>query len=135
MDKIWQTVAVSHERRRIPKEAFNELRDVILEVLTSLCSLDQEQQEAWVALFENVYAILFAKYNVQGRGWPEINLCLGKMLEFDLKKYINTAAFVLTLYYDNYIKYDVAIKPKILYTIGYGPATKYVNLLKTINIY
>lgn len=64
MDKIWQTVAVSHERRRIPKEAFNELRDVILEVLTSLCSLDQEQQEAWVALFENVYAILFAKYNV-----------------------------------------------------------------------
>lgn len=62
--KIWEPVAASHERRRIPKEAFNELRDVILEIMTAVCTLDQEQQEAWVVLFENVYAILFANYNV-----------------------------------------------------------------------
>lgn len=61
--KIWEPVAVSHERRRIPKESFDELRDVILEVMTAVCTLGQEQQEAWVVLFDNVYAIIFAKYD------------------------------------------------------------------------
>lgn len=61
--KIWEPIAVSHVRRRIPKESFDELRDVILEVMTAACALNQVQQEAWVVLFENVYSIIFAKYD------------------------------------------------------------------------
>lgn len=60
--KIWEPVAASHDRRRIPKQSFDELQDVILEVMTAVCSLNEEQQAAWVVLFENVYGILFANY-------------------------------------------------------------------------
>ena len=61
--KIWEPVSKSHERRHIPKASFDELRDVILEVMTAVCSLDEEQQAAWVVLFENVYSIMFASYD------------------------------------------------------------------------
>lgn len=63
LKKLWEPIGKSHTRRRIPKESFNELQDVILEVMTAVCSLDQEQQQAWVVLFENVYAIIFANYD------------------------------------------------------------------------
>lgn len=61
--KIWEPIATSHIRRRIPKESFDELRDAVLEVMTAVCSMDAAQQEAWTVLFDNVYAILFAKYD------------------------------------------------------------------------
>lgn len=59
--KIWEPIGASHSRRRIPKESFNELRDAVLEIMIAACSLTAEQQEAWVILFENIYAIVFAK--------------------------------------------------------------------------
>lgn len=59
--KIWEPIGASHSRRRIPKESFDELRDVILEIMTAVCSLTPEQQEAWVILFDNIYGIVFAK--------------------------------------------------------------------------
>lgn len=56
---LWTPVAESHAKRHITKESFNELKDVILEVMTAVCSLNEEQQQAWVVLFENVYTIVF----------------------------------------------------------------------------
>lgn len=60
--KIWEPIGVSHDRRRIPKQAFDELQDVILEVMTAVCNMNEEQQAAWVLLFDTVYAILFSMY-------------------------------------------------------------------------
>lgn len=63
LTKLWEPISESHGRRKIPKASFDELRDVILEILTAVCNLDQEQQEAWSVLFDNAYGIVFAKYN------------------------------------------------------------------------
>lgn len=61
LQQVWTKVAVTHSRHDIQKDSFNELRDVILEVLTGLCSLDESQQEAWGTLFDMVYLIVFQK--------------------------------------------------------------------------
>lgn len=59
--QVWTKVAVTHARHEIQQDSFNELRDVVLEVLTKVCSLDEAQQEAWSVLFDMVYAIVFQK--------------------------------------------------------------------------
>lgn len=61
LNHVWTKVAVTHARHKISKESFEELKDVVLEVLTSACSLDATQQQAWVVLFDDVYAIVFSK--------------------------------------------------------------------------
>lgn len=61
--KIWEKVAQNHINRRISKESFNELKGILLDVMTAACSLDQEGQEAWLALIDNIYAIIFANYD------------------------------------------------------------------------
>lgn len=61
LQQVWTKVAVTHSHHAIQKDAFNELRDVVLEVMTKLCSMDESQQEAWSVLFDIVYAIVFHK--------------------------------------------------------------------------
>lgn len=61
LQQVWTKVAVTHSHHLIQKEAFDELRDAVLEVLTQLCSLDDSQQDAWSVLFDVVYAIVFQK--------------------------------------------------------------------------
>lgn len=59
LQDVWGKIAVSHARRKITKQSFNELREVILEVLTAACNLDATQQAAWSNLMDNVYHIIF----------------------------------------------------------------------------
>lgn len=61
LQQVWTKVAVTHSHHKIQKDSFNELRDVVLEVLTNVCSLEETQQEAWGAFFDLVYAIVFQK--------------------------------------------------------------------------
>lgn len=61
LQQVWTKVAVTHSNHEVQKDAFNELRAVVLEVMTDLCGMDQEQQEAWGVLFDVVYAIVFEK--------------------------------------------------------------------------
>lgn len=61
LQRVWTKVAVTHSHHLIQKDSFDELRDVVLEVLTSACSLDEEQQVAWGVLFDVAYAIVFHK--------------------------------------------------------------------------
>lgn len=49
----------NHRRRGIPKKAFVELRVIIIEVLASLCHLDDEGKAAWNDLIDVVYHVVF----------------------------------------------------------------------------
>lgn len=83
--QIWKTVGNNHSRRQVSRKAFEvgtklqcdnvisqkkittkkinfqELRGVILEVLTEACPLDKSQQDAWITLIDNVYSVVFEK--------------------------------------------------------------------------
>lgn len=61
LQQVWTKVAVTHSHHMIQEDAFNELRDVVLEVLTKVCALNDKQQQAWSVLFDIAYAIVFAK--------------------------------------------------------------------------
>ena len=61
LQHIWTKVAQTHSKNHIEKESFNELREVILQLLTIQCDMNEEQQEAWKALFDLVYGIVFQK--------------------------------------------------------------------------
>lgn len=61
LQQVWTKVAVTHSHHKIEQDAFNELRDVVLEVMTNLCAMDESQQEAWGVLFDVAYAIVFHK--------------------------------------------------------------------------
>lgn len=61
LQQIWTKVAVTHAHHKIQEDAFNELRDVVLEVLTKVCALNDKQQQAWGVVFDIAYTIVFAK--------------------------------------------------------------------------
>lgn len=49
----------NHKRRGISKRAFNELREILVKVLSEVCHLDDEGADAWSALLDTVYHIIF----------------------------------------------------------------------------
>ncbi|CRK86240.1 CLUMA_CG000352, isoform A [Clunio marinus] len=49
----------SHKRRGIPKRAFVELREIIIEVLSQVCHLDDEGKQAWNDFIDIVYHVVF----------------------------------------------------------------------------
>lgn len=57
--KIWETLGEEHNLREIPKTAFQDLKGVIIEILSEVCSLNDEQKGAWNILldfcFQNVF--------------------------------------------------------------------------------
>ena len=85
IEKIWLEVGESHSKRKIHKKSFfvsfltfnfqkkkkikpfksfffyyyQELRGVVLQVLTEACKLDEEQQTAWTILLDNAYHIVY----------------------------------------------------------------------------
>ncbi|KAL9889526.1 cytoglobin-2-like [Glossina fuscipes] len=59
LEEIWVKVTQSHFNRQIEKQSFNELKEVILEVLTAACSLNDQQIEIWVKLMDFIYDIIF----------------------------------------------------------------------------
>lgn len=61
LKQVWTTVAVTHSYQKVKEDSFNELREVVLEVLTTICALNHEQQQAWGVLFDIAYSIVFAK--------------------------------------------------------------------------
>ncbi|EDW66741.1 globin CTT-VI [Drosophila virilis] len=66
LDEIWTKVAVNHIPRRISRESYNQLKEVILEVLTAACSLNESQVETWTKLIDHVYNIIFKAINEDG---------------------------------------------------------------------
>ncbi|KAM8704183.1 hypothetical protein ACLKA7_008735 [Drosophila subpalustris] len=66
LDEIWTKVATSHIPRKISKESYNQLKEVILEVLTAACSLNESQAQAWAKLVDHVYDIIFKAINDDG---------------------------------------------------------------------
>ncbi|XP_070504416.1 globin CTT-X-like [Chironomus tepperi] len=48
-----------HGKKGIEKEHFNQIRDILVEVVTGACSLDDEGQEAWNDLMDTMYHITF----------------------------------------------------------------------------
>ncbi|XP_037038743.1 globin CTT-VIIA [Bradysia coprophila] len=63
LEEMWGKIGETHSKRKISKESFNELKVVIFEVLTAVCSLDATQQKAWSDLFDVVYSLIFKKYD------------------------------------------------------------------------
>ncbi|XP_017847402.1 globin CTT-VI isoform X2 [Drosophila busckii] len=61
--EIWTKVATNHIPRKISKESYNE---VILEVLTAACSLNESQAQSWAKLVDHVYVIIFKAINDDG---------------------------------------------------------------------
>lgn len=59
LEEMWSKIAVTHFKRQIEKQAFNELKEVILEVLTAACKLNEKQTEAWIKLLDIVYSLVF----------------------------------------------------------------------------
>ncbi|XP_065362495.1 cytoglobin-1 [Calliphora vicina] len=59
LEEMWSKVAISHFNRQIEKQSFIELKEVILEVLTAVCNLNEKQTAAWVKLMDIVYSIVF----------------------------------------------------------------------------
>jgi len=59
LEEIWSKIATTHFHRQIEKKAFNELKEVILEVLTAACNLNQMQSELWAKLMDSIYDIIF----------------------------------------------------------------------------
>ncbi|CAO1370909.1 unnamed protein product [Diamesa serratosioi] len=57
--RIVAEVGRSHARRRISKKAFNELREVLVEVLSDVCQLDADGAVAWITLLDILYHIIF----------------------------------------------------------------------------
>lgn len=49
----------NHRRRGIPKKAFVELRVIIIEVLSSVCRLDDEGKTAWNDLIDIIFHVVF----------------------------------------------------------------------------
>ncbi|KAH8326120.1 hypothetical protein KR067_002116 [Drosophila pandora] len=66
LDEIWTKVAVSHIPRAISKESYNQLKEVILEVLTAACSLNESQAATWAKLVDHVYGIMFKAIDEDG---------------------------------------------------------------------
>ncbi|XP_063705499.1 globin CTT-VIIB-7-like [Culicoides brevitarsis] len=52
---IWREIGENHERRKISKASFEELREIIVSVLIDVCKLTPEQQEAWTILLNYIY--------------------------------------------------------------------------------
>ncbi|XP_037954586.1 globin CTT-VI [Teleopsis dalmanni] len=61
LEEMWSKIATSHFHRQIQRQSFNELKEVILEVLTAACSLNEQQIAAWSKLMDIVYSIVFQK--------------------------------------------------------------------------
>ncbi|TMW53284.1 hypothetical protein DOY81_001650 [Sarcophaga bullata] len=59
LDEMWSNIATTHFKRQIEKQSFNELKEVILEVLTEVCKLNEKQTAAWIKLLDTVYTIVF----------------------------------------------------------------------------
>ncbi|XP_005183602.1 globin CTT-VI [Musca domestica] len=59
LEETWSKIATSHFNRQIEKKSFNELKEVILEVLTAACNLNEKQIQAWTKLMDTVYSIIF----------------------------------------------------------------------------
>lgn len=47
IEEIWGEIAASHIKRKIEKQAYMELRECVLEVMTEAFSLNEQQQVAW----------------------------------------------------------------------------------------
>lgn len=57
--KVLNEMGKNHKRRGISKKAFVELREIIVEVLSQVCHLDDEGKEAWNCLLDTVYHVIF----------------------------------------------------------------------------
>lgn len=57
--KLLNEMGKNHRRRGIPKKAFVEIRQTILELLSEICKLDDEGKEAWNNFMDTIYHIIF----------------------------------------------------------------------------
>ncbi|XP_068157538.1 globin CTT-VI [Drosophila tropicalis] len=66
LDEIWTKVATSHIPRQISKESYNQLKGIILEILTAACSLNEDQAAVWAKLLDHIYDIIFKAIDDDG---------------------------------------------------------------------
>lgn len=48
-----------HGQKGIEKEHFNQIREVLIEIIGNACNLDDEGKEAWNDLMDTMYHITF----------------------------------------------------------------------------
>lgn len=58
IEEIWGEIAASHIKRKIEKQAYMELRECILEVMTEAFSLNEQQQVAWTCFVRHFFVFL-----------------------------------------------------------------------------
>ncbi|EDW81068.1 uncharacterized protein Dwil_GK11857, isoform B [Drosophila willistoni] len=66
LDEIWTKVATTHIPRQISKESYNQLKGIILEILTAACSLNESQAAVWAKLLDHIYDIIFKAIDDDG---------------------------------------------------------------------
>lgn len=63
--EIWQTLGDEHNLREIPKSAFLDLQGVIIEILSEVCKLTDEQKGAWNTLLDFCFNIVFEHLEIE----------------------------------------------------------------------
>lgn len=56
---IWNEIGESHKKRKITRQAFLELRDVVVSILSTVCQLTNEGKVAWTILLDYIYEAVF----------------------------------------------------------------------------
>lgn len=63
LKKNFYPMAMSHAKRKTAKHTFFELREIVLEGLTEMYHLTEEQQEAWLVFYNCIINIIFGKFD------------------------------------------------------------------------
>uniref|UniRef100_T1GN60 Globin domain-containing protein n=1 Tax=Megaselia scalaris TaxID=36166 RepID=T1GN60_MEGSC len=58
LHEIFSKVAISHHKRGISKASYNELKEVILEIVVAVCEMNDCQKCAWEKLMETIYELI-----------------------------------------------------------------------------
>ncbi|XP_059617848.1 globin CTT-VI-like [Phlebotomus argentipes] len=56
--ETWTEIAKTHFKRNIKQKSFDELKEVVLEILTAACKLDGVQQTAWAVTLDTIFEII-----------------------------------------------------------------------------
>ncbi|GAB0095490.1 globin [Sergentomyia squamirostris] len=56
--EIWTAIAQTHFKRKIQPKSFDELKEVVLEILTEACKLNDEQKTAWSLTLDIIFGII-----------------------------------------------------------------------------
>nr|AAC80435.1 hemoglobin [Gasterophilus intestinalis]2C0K_A Chain A, HEMOGLOBIN [Gasterophilus intestinalis]2C0K_B Chain B, HEMOGLOBIN [Gasterophilus intestinalis] len=65
-DDVWKKLAQTHHEKKVERRSYNELKDIIIEVVCSCVKLNEKQVHAYHKFFDRAYDIAFAEMAKMG---------------------------------------------------------------------